>query len=283
MKLKKSKHNKKRNTAFLYEVLIREVTKNVVAGNEEGKQKSLKLCKEFFRPGSVLRKEKEVYDSLLALEDVTAEVREKVISEAKKDYDSIDRTEVFNEQTKLINKINKQLEPGTFNNFVQNYKDLATIAQILNRELPTKERVLLENSLIAKGVSPDEPGMQPTDNLVYKTFVNKFNESYHGLLEEQKNLVTYHALSFSDHGLSLKAYLNEELTRLKGIVSSAMESDYVKTDESMSEKMGGVYAILESFRDKEVIDQESVLKVLEIQELAKEIQSEEAPVDDSRS
>ena len=106
MKLKKSKHNKKRNTAFLYEVLIREVTKNVVAGNEEGKQKSLKLCKEFFRPGSVLRKEKEVYDSLLALEDVTAEVREKVISEAKKDYDSIDRTEVFNEQTKLINKIN---------------------------------------------------------------------------------------------------------------------------------------------------------------------------------
>ena len=60
-----------------------------------------------------------------------------------------------------------------------------------------------------------------------------------------------------------------------------MESEYVRSDQSMYEKMGGVYAILESFRDKEVIDQESVLRVLEIQELAKEIQSEEAPAHDS--
>ena len=281
MKLKKSKHNKKRNTAFLYEVLIREVTKSVVSGDEENKKKSLKLCKEYFKPGSILRKEKDIYDSVLVLEDVDIQVREKVISEAKKDYDSIDRTEIFNEQTELINKINKELAPGVFNNFVQNYKDLATVAQILNRELPTKERILLENSLIAKETLHNKQGMEPTDNLVYKTFVKKFNESYHGLLEEQKSLVTYHALSFSDHGLSLKAFLNEELARLKDVVSSAMESEYVRSDQSMYEKMGGVYAILESFRDKEVIDQESVLRVLEIQELAKEIQSEEAPAHDS--
>ena len=281
MKLKKSKHNKKRNTAFLYEVLIREVTKSVVADDQESKKRSIELCKEFFRRGSILRKEKEIYDSLLVLEDVSTEIREKVITEAKKDYDSIDRTEVFNEQTKLINKINKQLSPAAFNNFVQNYKDLATVAQILNRELPVKERILLENTLIAKGSEPDKPGMQPTDNLIYKTFVSKFNESYHGLLEEQKNLVTYHALSFSDRGLSLKAFLNEELARLKGVVSSAMKLDYINDDNSMHEKMEAVYGILESFRNKEVIDQEAVLDVLEIQELAKEIQSEEVSADDS--
>jgi len=276
MKLKKSKHNKKRNTAFLYEVLIREVTKSVVAGNIDIKNKSLKLCKEFFKPGSILRKEKDIYDSLLSLDGVTTEIREKVLFEAKKDYDSIDRTEVFNQQTKLINKINKQLDPTAFNNFVQNYKDLATVAQILNRELPTKERVLLESSLIAKGAPLEKTEMKPTDNLVYKTFVTKFNQSYSGLLEEQKNLVTYHALSFSDHGLSLKAFLNEELRRLKKAVSSAMAKDYVSSDENMHEKMGGVCDILESFKDKEAIDQDSILKVLEIQELVRELETEEA-------
>ena len=276
MKLKKSKHNKKRNTAFLYEVLIREVTKSVVAGNIDIKNKSLKLCKEFFKPGSILRKEKDIYDSLLSLDGVTTEIREKVLFEAKKDYDSIDRTEVFNQQTKLINKINKQLDPAAFNNFVQNYKDLATVAQILNRELPTKERVLLESSLIAKGAPLEKTEMKPTDNLVYKTFVTKFNQSYSGLLEEQKNLVTYHALSFSDHGLSLKAFLNEELRRLKKAVSSAMATDYVSSDENMYEKMGGVCDILESFKDKEAIDQDSILKVLEIQELVRELETEEA-------
>ena len=39
----------------------------------------------------------------------------------------------------------------------------------------------------------------------------------------------------------------------------------------MNEKMDGVYSILESFREKEVIDQEAISNVLEIQELAKEL------------
>jgi hypothetical protein len=276
MKLKKSKHNKKRNTAFLYEVLVREITRTVVSGDIEKKQRAIKICKEFFRPGSILKKEKEIYDSLLTLEDISADVAEKIVVEAKKDYEIIDKTEIFNEQTKLINKINKELSPGTFNAFVQNYKDLATIAQILNRDLPTKERVLLENNFFSKVEGKQREEMQPTDNLVYKTFVKKFNESYHGLLEEQKSLVTHHALSFSDQGLSLKAYLNEELPRLKTVVRDGMNSQYVKEDELMYEKMQQVCAILESFKDKEEIDQESILKVLEIQELAEEMQSEEA-------
>ena len=37
--MKKTKHNKKRNTAFLYEALIREMTKAVVSKNKEQKNK----------------------------------------------------------------------------------------------------------------------------------------------------------------------------------------------------------------------------------------------------
>jgi flagellin-specific chaperone FliS len=42
------RHNKKRNTAFLYESLITELTKAIVRGQEEKKQKVLETIKKYF-------------------------------------------------------------------------------------------------------------------------------------------------------------------------------------------------------------------------------------------
>ena len=58
--------------------------------------------------------------------------------------------------------------------------------------------------------------MVPIDNLVFKTFSKKFNDKYSGnLFVEQKVLLSKFASSFSDNGLELKVYLNEEVSRLK--------------------------------------------------------------------
>jgi hypothetical protein len=271
MKHKKRKHNKKRNTAFLYEILVREITRSIVSEESGKKKASLKLCREFFRKGTPLSEEKRIYDSLLGLSDISEDVADRILSEAKKDYEKLDKAEVFNEQTKLINRVNKDLSPGTFQIFVQNYKDLATVAQILNQELPVKERVLLERKYVKNRAEDVVEDMKPTDSLVYNMFVKSFNEKYGTLLKEQKELVTRHALSFSDNGLSLKVFLNEELSRLKSLILKAKDIEYIKEDPMMNEKMDGVYTILESFREKEVIDQEAISSVLEIQELAKEL------------
>ena len=42
----KVKHNKKRNTAFLYESLVKELTKAIVRQQEERKGKIIKIIKE---------------------------------------------------------------------------------------------------------------------------------------------------------------------------------------------------------------------------------------------
>ena len=58
--------------------------------------------------------------------------------------------------------------------------------------------------------------MKTMDNLVYKTFANKFNKEYStGLIKEQKELLAKFISSFSNNGLDLKFYLNEEIGRLK--------------------------------------------------------------------
>ena len=69
MKNKKNKHNKKRNTAFLYEILVREITRSIVNEDREKEQVALGICKDFFRKGSTLREERDIYDSLLSLGD----------------------------------------------------------------------------------------------------------------------------------------------------------------------------------------------------------------------
>ena len=53
----KFKHNKKRNTAFLYEALIQEYTRAII-NTEPQIQKNVKnILKEFFSKGKVLHEE----------------------------------------------------------------------------------------------------------------------------------------------------------------------------------------------------------------------------------
>ena len=60
----KLKHNKKRNTAFLFEVLVRELTKSVIQKKSDYGVKISRIVKEHFGKGTLLNKELEIYKSL---------------------------------------------------------------------------------------------------------------------------------------------------------------------------------------------------------------------------
>ena len=276
-KTHKSKHNKKRNTAFLYEVLIQDITRSVVSGDQSRKKVALGICKEFFSKGTILNAEKELYVSLTECSGLEGHTVEKVLAEAKKEYAALDKKEIFNMQTKMINKVNKELSPGVFNNFVSNYKNLATIAQILSQDLPVKQRVILESSFVESTSLISESAntiLEPTDNLVYKTFVKNYNKKYEDrLLEEQKEVITRYATSFSDNGLSLKIYLNEEFGRLRGVLEKSLQHEIIKEDENMLLKTHEVLDILGSFGKAPGFDEDIIIQILEIQNLAKEMTS----------
>jgi hypothetical protein len=51
------KHNKKRNTAFVYEALIRELTESVVKNNKNKQNKIVSIIKDHFNNSSVLKEE----------------------------------------------------------------------------------------------------------------------------------------------------------------------------------------------------------------------------------
>ena len=60
-----TKYNKKRNTAFLYEALVRELTKAALVDDKEKAAKITKIVKEHFKKDTLLYKELYLYRTLL--------------------------------------------------------------------------------------------------------------------------------------------------------------------------------------------------------------------------
>jgi hypothetical protein len=270
----KFKHNKKRNTAFLYEVLIKELTKAVVSSNMKRKDLIVQTIKEYFSSNKILGKELKIYRDLNETSAVDLYTAERLLSETRKDFNSLDRNQVFNEQTNLINEINKSIGKGTFNNFVPNYKNLATIYQIFLNKNTTKELILLERKMLSTMVGTKqslvETKMPHINNLTLGSFIKNYNNKYSDVLcENQQKLLNKYILSFSNNGLEFKMYLNEEVSRLKKALGGLMLQEDINTDNIVADRMKELQNLLESFGTKK-IDDNLINKILKIQNLIKE-------------
>jgi len=272
----KLRHNKKRNTAFLYEALVRELTKAIIRKDTKYKQKVVSTIKESFSKKTELRKELDLYKSLQENQNLRPYLAEKLIYEVRAQYKKIDKKKIFNEQSALINKINRTLSKRVFSHYVPSYKNIATIYQVFNDELLPKKRVLLEDTMVGwlTGKEKENEGDFPTiNNLVIKKFVANFNDQYNSLLlREQKELLQKYIFSFADNGIEFKLFLNEELSRLRKVIKKGLKAEEIKNDAGMGRKSEEVLKLIETFKETP-ISTVMIKKIIRIQNLVSEIQS----------
>jgi len=275
--MKRKRHNKKRNTAFLYETLINEMTKAVVSNNKKNIAKISNIVKKYFSRGGILKEEVDLYKTLTETSGLDKDTAGKLLSEVKRVYFALNREEIFDEQSKAIKAVNRTLTKDVFSNFVPNYKNLATISQMFSEKTPIKQRVLLEKKVLenlTKQSSTNSDTLQPIDNIVYKTFVKNFNEKYStSLISEQKELLNKYIVSFMDNGVELKIFMNEEVGRLKSAINNSLSMGDIKQDTEMVKKTKNVLSLLENFKERQIDDQ-MLIKMLKIQDLVKEIQTD---------
>ena len=101
----KTRHNKKRNTAFVYEALIREVTVAIMKGDTERRDKTISVIKKHFNSDSLLSEDLECYRSLYSNQGIEQEMGERLIKEVRLAKRLIDTQGLFNQQTELINDL----------------------------------------------------------------------------------------------------------------------------------------------------------------------------------
>ncbi len=268
----KTKYNKKRNTAFVYEALVREGTSAILQGDHERKNTVVKLIKKHFAPNTPLQKHLQCYQSLYEATNLDRKTCEKIIREAKLAHRVLDPHGLFVSQTDLINDVNKELEPSVFNNFVPNYKSLANIHKMFSTSTSPKNSVILEE-LVLEEMSNTQETQEDVqiDNVVIESFVEKFNNKYNEtLLAEQKTLLNLYISSFVDNSLELKMYLNEEISRLKKQLNESKSKEEISSDTQMVEKTNLILEKLDTLKDG-FADHDMLLTILKVQQLVEEI------------
>ena len=275
----KFKHNKKRNTAFLFEALIKEMAKSVVDGDQDRQVKIASIIKRHFQKRGILYKDLQTYKTIINLKEAEETFAKRILSEVRRDRDRLDQKKVFSEQSRLIKKINVELGQEVYSNFVPNYKTMASIAQLFSDNVSTTEKILLEDKILEEmtkaELKSEKEIMEHIASIAYKTFTNKFNKTYAGRLhEEQQKVVSRYIFSVSDNGVSLKTYLNEEVQRLRQRVENSLQLEEVRSDEQMIEKTNQVLEFLDGLKDTK-LDERVIKKIMQIQELVREVESNE--------
>ena len=268
------KHNKKRNTAFVYEALVRELTESVAKNNKNKQNKIVSIIREHFQHNSVLKEELSLYKSIYETRDLQKPLAEKIVVQVKERHETLDKRKLFQEQSALINKINRTLSSKVYTNFVPNYKTIASVYSIFQDTLPVKDRVLLEEKIVdqmSSSIEQQTSIQQPIDSLTYGTFVKKFNEEYSTVLNEnQKRLLGSYVSSFENNGLEFKVYLNEEVGRIKEELSRMIKSPTFTKSSDLQEKLKSALSVVDGTKNKP-IDTETVEIVLNAQQMLEEI------------
>jgi hypothetical protein len=273
-----SRHNKKRNTAFIYEALVREVVKQSIAKNKEKRNLAISLIKEFFNKNTLLYKDLQLYKSILETKQAKEKIAFKILVEAKNVKRNINKKVLFTEQSKIIKKINKELSPDVFMNYVPTYKYLASIGMFFGDNLNPKQKVLLEEKILERMTLKENANViqerKTVDNLVVKSFVKRFNKTYNTtLLKEQKELINYFINSADpEKKTEFQIYVDREIDRLKSALMETQASDEVLKDQNIKVKFGQVLNFLKT-TNQQKLNESFILKIAQIQELVKEIQT----------
>lgn len=218
-------HNKKRNTALLYEFLVRTISTALVEGNKKKSSAALRILRRHYKPGTQLYKEFRLFNALVKTTVSSDAVSSSIISEAKAAAAAADLTALDREKSLLIRSINHTIRDENFyDQPISEYRMYATIQTLLNEwrkpsgtgdiasmakyEDQLRAWLITEKKAPEHTVSDDTPG---ESRLLMKVMMKKLNEKYSTALNgDQREIIRSYAFSAAnDDQTTIKRKLEE--------------------------------------------------------------------------
>ncbi len=251
--MKKLSHSKYRNTGILFELLVRQVTADILNGSDDSKANH--ILRKYFSESTELGKENRLYRIVIEekVKDNTAADRlvESVVRTRRKLSEKL-----LNQQKyELIKEIKAQYPIEDFlKGNIPNYKLLASVYKIFEEAVNEvvcdprdlfKARSCIVEHMVSKTsptrlISEDEKRdlikvyQQQNEEvrlLAYKLLVDSFNEKYAGLDGKQKVLIREYINNISNTN-SLRQYINQEIPvvkqQLMELKSKVSDNDVVR-------------------------------------------------------
>ena len=267
--MRKIKHSKFKNTGFLFELLTRQVTLEIINGSDE---KAKGIIKEFYGKGTELSKELRLFNLLINEKYNTESKAEKFIDVVLEAHTKIDYKKIQREKYNLVKAIKENFEINNFlSSPVTNYKILASIHKLFegkkNDILDVKD-VFDSKLTLVEHISSNSPTLKEKEDklveeyrkqekdlrlLTYKILVETFNKKYTNLNESQKGL--------------LREYINNVNNTSK--FNEYFEKELIKTITSLHEMYKGMKDKITKIKLRETIN------VLKKQKIGKQITDEQ--------
>lgn len=231
--MKNIKHSKFKNTGFIFELLVRQITSEIMSGKANSKAE--KILKEYFSAKKELSKELKLYQYLINEKynsEIKAEKFVETVCEARK---RLDEQKLTKEKYNLIKEIKQIYNIDEFvKSPISNYKNLASIYKIFEatitkesfepKDIVNSKFTIVENMINSSIENKDKKVNdrvleeyrkqdEEVRMLSYKMLVENFNKKYNNLSSAQKNLLKEYINNINNTG-KLKEYVNEEVNNL---------------------------------------------------------------------
>jgi hypothetical protein len=279
--MKKLKHSKYKNTAILFEMLVRKLTSETLSSN---KTVTADLIKKYFGKNTELSKELYLYNTLLKEQFKSEAQGLDYIRTVKLSYAKLNQSALKRQRYNLVKEISEKFIFANMSKMhITNYKVLASVYMLFEydetdnvKQLLECKNVILQNNLITSRVKViKDPLMeqyeaQPKDIrlLTYKLLVDKFNDKYAGLDNSQKQLLNKYIVNVNDTE-ALKEYIQTVIPTIKKQLSEHVNHITDKVTKIKVEKLSEMLCTVENMK---TIKESHVLSLLRYFDLIRELQ-----------
>lgn len=231
--MKSIKHSKFKNTGFIFELLVRQITSEIMSGKTNSKAE--KILKEFFSSKKELSKELKLYQYLINEKYNSESKAEKFVETVCEARKRLDEQKLIKEKYNLIKQIKEVYNIDEFvKSPISNYKNLASIYKIFEATITTEsfepkdivnsKFTIVENIINSSIENKDKKVNdrvleeyrkqdEEVRMLSYKMLVENFNKKYKNLSEQQKSLLKEYINNINNTG-KLKEYVDSEVNSL---------------------------------------------------------------------
>jgi len=286
--MKKIKHSKVKNTGVLFELLVRQITLEVLNGDKTENAKH--IVKEFFASGTELNKELRLYDLLLKEKYNSESKAEMFVETVSQAHSKLNVAKLSKEKYNLIKEINEKFELEQFlSSPITNYKVLASIYKVFEskksenydiKDVFNSKVTLIENIIARTSTKTNKiedtkliESYKQQDKdlrlLTYKILVETFNKKYTNLDSKQKNLLKEYINNISNTS-KFKDYLSVELPN----IISELKSIKAKIEDKVTTiKLSETISVLEKMKMGKSVSDNQVSSIMLSYELIKELKS----------
>lgn len=279
------KHSKYRNTGILFELLVRQATSDLMSKKDP---QAVKIFKKYFT-NTELSKEYNLYSTVLNAPKLSENKAEILISTIVEQAKKLDREKLNKEKYNIIKEIKKHYDlDNFFKAKIHTYKVFASIYTLIESQLSedfsntqqlvankmtllehvTKES-LTERKVASKAVEDFMKEDKEVRMLAYKILVEKFNEKYASLSEQQRDLLKEYINNISDTK-QLKDYLNSKLEEVKAELIAAKKT---VNDEVVKIKISEVLNFIKPISQKESVKDEVLIGLMQYYQLISELKA----------